>query len=404
MLQGKKIILGVSGGIAAYKAAELTRLLVKAGAAVYVVMTRAATEFVQPLTFETLSNRPVCLEMFRLDTDSKIKHIHLAEGADAIIVAPATANIIGKIVSGIADDLLSTLLLTVTCPKLIAPAMNTDMFNNPVVQRNMAALPPLGFTVIQPGSGELACGVVGTGRMAEPGEIFEQILARLTPKDLAGETILVTAGPTREYLDPVRFISNPSSGKMGCQIAQVAKRRGARVILIHGPVAVPLPVVDETVAVETATEMKDAIIDRLDQVTVLIKAAAVGDFKLAKPYEQKIKKQLFDGKLELIPNVDILQAISARKGDRLYVGFAAETDHLEEHARQKLQAKKLDLIVANDIAQPGSGFAVDTNAITMIDRSGAVEICPCQSKEAVAGIILDKIQQLLNLAGKAGSR
>lgn len=394
MLRGKEIILGVTGGIAVYKAVELLRLLTKAGAAVHVVMTRAATEFVTPLTFQTLSCHPVHLELFNLISEQQIGHISLAERADLFLVAPATANFIGKVACGIADDLLTTTVMATRAPVLIAPAMNVNMYQNPIYRENEARLKGHGYLFVPPASGMLACGYEGEGKLQDPEVILEEAVAALTPKSLAGERILVTAGPTREEIDPVRFISNHSSGKMGYAIARQARLRGAEVTLVTGPTALQPPYGVTAVQVESACEMRDAVLERLDGSDIVIKAAAVADYRPRQRAGMKVKKDAAHLAIELERNPDILAEIGARKGGRVLVGFAAETQDLVVNAASKLTRKNLDLIVANDVSQEGAGFNVDTNIVKMLFRDGRIEELPIMGKDELAGIILERVELL----------
>ena len=394
MLKDRRIVLGVTGGIAAYKAAELVRELVRRGAKVRVVMTDHACKFVTPLTFETLSGNPVASNLFWVPGEFEIGHIALADFAELVVIAPATANIIGKMAAGLADDLLTTVLLAADAPVLICPAMNAKMYANPVVKENLARLVSRCHTILEPGYGELACRVEGQGRLAEPSEIAEEIESMLTPKDLQGEHVLVTAGPTQEPFDPVRFISNHSSGKMGYALAVTARRRGAAVTLVSGPTALPVPRGVAFVPVRTAVEMRDAVLDRLEEATVVIKAAAVADYRPEVCEPEKIKKK--DGSLTICleRNPDIISEVARRKGDRILVGFAMESEHLIEHARTKLIEKGMDFIVANDVTEPGAGFRGDTNVISILDREGGVEAFPLLDKMDVAGVILDRVKKI----------
>ncbi len=395
MLKEKTIVLGVCGGIAVYKSVELLRLLVKAGASVHVIMTKSACEFVTPLTFQTLSGHPVHTELFNLLQEMEIGHITLADRADLFIVAPATANLVGKVASGIADDLLTTTLMATKAPVLLVPAMNVNMYENPIYQRNEGILRAGGYHLLEPDCGYLACGWEGKGKMPAPAAIFEHVAALLAPKDLGGETILVTAGPTREAIDPVRYISNYSSGKMGYAIAKAAYQRGARVILVSGPVAISAPVGVELVNVVTAEEMRQAVLGRLAEATIVIKAAAVADYRPAEVAATKIKKESRAAMtLSLIKNADILAEIGANKGGRLVVGFAAETADLLENARKKLLSKNLDMIVANDISEEGAGFDVETNRVRFLLPDGEVETLPLLDKNEVAQRLLDRIGRL----------
>jgi phosphopantothenoylcysteine decarboxylase/phosphopantothenate--cysteine ligase len=396
MYRDKQILLGVSGGIAAYKAVELLRLLVKAGAAVQVVMTRHAQEFVGPLTFQTLSGNPVHTELFSLIQEREIGHISLADRADLCIVAPATANLIGKLASGIADDLLTTTLMATKAPVLLVPAMNVNMWENPLYQENQARLMRHGYHFMTPVTGELACGWQGQGKLPDPAAIFDFAEDLVGTRELAGRTVLVTAGPTREELDPVRYLSNHSSGKMGYAIARAARNRGARVILVSGPVALAPPEKVELVAVTTAREMHAAVMSRCRTADVIIKAAAVADFRPASRADGKLKKGRSErATVDLERNPDILAELGAQKGRAVLVGFAAETADLLANARNKLAAKGADLIVANDVTAPGAGFGQDTNVVRFVERDGRVEELPCLAKEEVAARLLDRVQALL---------
>jgi phosphopantothenoylcysteine decarboxylase/phosphopantothenate--cysteine ligase len=394
MLHGKEIVLGVTGGIAAYKAVELLRLLTKAGANVRVIMTREAMEFVAPLTFQTLSMNPVYIDLFSLISERDIGHIALADRADLIVIAPATANIIGKIASGLADDLLTTTVMASKAPVLIAPAMNVNMYQNSIYRENADKLARHGYLFVEPARGMLACGWEGEGKLQEPQIIFEEIVSVLTPKDLAGEKVLVTAGPTREEIDPVRFISNHSSGKMGYALARAAYRRGAAVTLVSGPTCLDEPYGVEMVRVISAVEMRDAVLRCLDESTIVIKAAAVADYRPEVRGERKMKKSDRPVTLKLVENPDILAEIGKMKGGRTVIGFAAETDNLVENAREKLQRKNLDMVVANDLGQEGAGFNVDTNVVKLLFREGDVEDVPLMGKDELADLILDRVVML----------
>ena len=394
MLKGKEIILGVTGGIAVYKAVELLRLLVKGGGDVHVIMTRAATEFVTPLTFQTLSGNPVHLELFNLISEQEIGHISLAERADLFIVAPATANCIGKLACGIADDLLTTTIMATKAPVLIAPAMNVNMYQNPIYRENEERLKSHGYLFVPPACGMLACGYEGEGKLQAPEVILEEAVAALTPKRLAGERILVTAGPTLEEIDPVRFISNHSSGKMGYAIARQARLRGAQVTLVTGPTALTPPHGVDVIRVQSAKEMREAVQGCLEQTDVVIKAAAVADYRPKARFGDKVKKTQASFAIELEKNPDILAELGAIKGGRLLVGFAAETQDLLENATAKLNAKNLDLVVANDVSQEGAGFNVDTNIAKLLYRDGRVEALPKMGKEELAVEILERVALL----------
>jgi len=394
MLKGKEIILGVTGGIAAYKAVELLRLLTKAGAGVHVIMTKAATEFVTPLTFQTLSMNPVATSIFNLISEQEIGHISLADRADLFIIAPATANVIGKLAGGIADDMLTTTVMATKAPVLIAPAMNVNMYQNPLYRENEAKLRAHGYLFVEPAQGALACGWEGEGKLQEPQIILEEAIAALTPKDLAGEHVLVTAGPTQEEVDPVRFFSNHSSGKMGYAIARAARRRGGRVTLVSGPTCLRTPWGVETVNVRSAEEMREAVLTKVEAGTIIVKAAAVADYRPEVKSVEKIKKTDAPLVLELTKNPDILGELGRTKGGKLLIGFAAETESLSENAAIKLAEKNLDMVVANDVSQEGAGFAVDTNIVRLLFRDGKVEQLPLMSKEKLADVILDRIADL----------
>jgi phosphopantothenoylcysteine decarboxylase/phosphopantothenate--cysteine ligase len=393
-----RIALGVTGGIAAYKAAEILRLLQDRGVRAQVIMTRAAQEFVKPLTFAALSGEKVITSMFgselgQPNVESAIEHIGIAESIQALLVAPATADILGKFAHGIADDFLSTLYLATTAPVIVAPAMNVNMWNHPATQANLETLRRRGVRVVEPGSGYLACGMVGAGRLAANETIVDAVLDVLqTTKDLAGETIVVTAGPTREPIDPVRYLSNRSSGRMGYAIAETAAHRGARVILVSGPTALPAPANVELVFVETAAQMRDAVLARRDEATVFIKAAAVADYTPKSPLHTKMKQHEAFA-LELEPTDDIVALLKKRREGQLVIGFAAETDNVLEHARQKLLKKGMDAIVANDVSKPGIGFESDQNAVTIITPDEVTDVPACTKRE-VAARILDVIRRL----------
>jgi phosphopantothenoylcysteine decarboxylase / phosphopantothenate---cysteine ligase len=399
-----KVLLGVTGCIGAYKAAEILRGLQRRGVQVRVVMTRHATEFVRPLTFEALSGQPVIVEMFDRPNYATIEHIAVAREADLLLVAPATANIIAKFSHGVADDFLSTVYLSNTNPVLIAPAMNVEMWNHAATKANIKILRERGVSFVEPGVGYQACGEVGMGRLAEPEEIVERAIeilksriSDLKSRDFAGERVMVTAGPTVEDLDPVRFITNRSSGKMGYAIAEAARDRGAHVTLISGPVNLPPPENVETVNVRSTREMFEAVMSRLNEVTVFIGSAAVADFRPARRAEQKIKK---GGRktitVELEETEDIIAAVGAapNRERRVVAGFAAESQSLLEYAERKLREKGLDLIVANDITRVDAGFDAETNAATILKRDGSRVEAPLQSKRALADRTLDEIAKL----------
>ena len=395
MLADKKIILGVCGGIAVYKAIELLRLLTKAGADVHVIMTRAAQEFVAPLTFQTLSSNPVHTELFNLIAEREIGHISLADRADLFIIAPATANVIGKIAAGIADDMLTTTVMATKAPVLIAPAMNVNMLMNPIYQENAEKLRRLGYLFEGPVCGSLACGWEGDGKLAAPEAIFESAVTALTEKDLSGRSVLITAGPTREEIDPVRYISNHSSGKMGYALARAAQRRGARVLLISGPTALAKPDGVRVVNVTSAVEMQREVMAHVAESDVVVKAAAVADYRPLARSGTKIKKKGETATIELVKNPDILAGLGAMNGELkprpFLVGFAAETDALAENAAQKLREKNLDMIVANDVSQADAGFNVDTNRALLFFRDGSSSECGLMSKDQLAGAILDHV-------------
>lgn len=393
-LDAKTVLVGVSGGIACYKAAELVRALVTAGATVRVMMSAGAQQFITPLTLQTLSGHPVATDTFSLTQESEIGHIRLADSADAVIIAPATANIIGKLAAGIADDLLTTVLLATRAPVLLAPAMNVHMYENPIVQENLGRLQAHGMRIIAPAEGFLACGYEGKGRLPDIEVLLAEVTRAVSPQDLRGERLLITAGPNREPIDPVRFISNRSTGKMGFAVAAAAWARGAEVCLIAGPTALPTPHGVHRRDVTTAAAMRDAVAAEFETATILVMAAAVADYRPAHPAPEKLKKASGPLRLELERTVDILGEWAPRKGQRTIVGFAAETQDVIANAERKLLQKDLDLIVANDVAGSETGFAVDTNAVTIIDRSGHRESVPLMSKAAVADRVLDRIAAL----------
>jgi phosphopantothenoylcysteine decarboxylase / phosphopantothenate---cysteine ligase len=389
-----KVALGVTGGIAAYKAAELVRLLQDRGIRVQVVMTRAAQEFIRPLTFAALSGEKVITDLFGAgaeepNIDSAVEHIAVAQAIDALVVAPATADVIAKFAHGEANDFLTTLFLATTAPVVIAPAMNVNMWENAATQANIQMLKARGYTVVEPDSGYLACGMVGAGRLAANETIVTAVLKALkAEQDLVGETVLVTAGPTREPIDPVRYIGNRSSGKMGYALVEAALRRGAKVVLISGPTALKPPSAAEVVQVQTAQEMRDAVMAHFDQATIVIKAAAVADFTV-RAADEKLKRK-GPMTLELEPTTDILAELGAKKGNRIVVGFAAETTDALANARKKLESKSLDAIVLNDVSQPGIGFDSERNAVTILTHAGA-ETVPETSKWEVAHRVLDVV-------------
>jgi phosphopantothenoylcysteine decarboxylase/phosphopantothenate--cysteine ligase len=397
-LAHKNIVLGICGGIAAYKGAELLRLFIKKNAKVRVMMTKSALNFVGEATFAALSGTGVCSDLFDAETavdGAAIRHIEWAEDADAVVIAPATANMIGKLANGIADDALSTFMLAVTAPRFICPSMNTHMYENRAVQRNLDQPEQDGFEIVEPGSGALACGTVGPGRLPEPQEILEAVTAGLTPKDLASRNVLVTAGPTHEPLDPVRYIGNPSSGKMGYAIARAAAARGAAVTLISGPTVLEDPPAVEVIRVKTALEMSAAVMERFNTSDILIKSAAVSDFRPETCCDQKVKKEAAEGTICLARNPDILKEAGRLKQDQVLIGFAAETEQLEAYATGKLKEKNLDLIVGNLVTGPDAGFATDTNRVTLFFKDGSSETVPLMEKELLANVILDHAVRLL---------
>ena len=391
-LKDRRIILGVTGSIAIHKSIDLASQLVKHGASVHVVMTENATRLVQPLQFQVISRNPVLLDLFNAGSDWKPTHIDLADRADLLAIVPATANVIGKMANGIADDVLSTVTISVHCPVLIAPAMEEHMYQNPFVQANIQKLREHGIEFVEPVSGDLASGREGIGRLNTVEVILERIIQLLcATKDLANKKIVVTAGPTREYLDPVRFISNRSSGKMGFAVADAAHRRGAEVILISGPTAMLPPSGIDCQYVETAMEMREAIFEVFNHADIVIMTAAVADYRAQTVSSDKMKKKTDQLTIQLEKNPDIAQELGRRKAHQILVGFAAETGNLLNHARQKLVDKNLDLIVANDILAKGAGFEGDTNVVTLLNRDGTHEQLPLLPKREIADIILDRI-------------
>jgi phosphopantothenoylcysteine decarboxylase/phosphopantothenate--cysteine ligase len=386
------VVLGVTGCIAAYKACEVLRELQRREVDVHVVMTTAARRFVGPLTFEALSGHPVFHDQWALGASSDIRHVSLADDADVLLVAPATANTIGKMARGIADDALSTLYTATKAPTVVAPAMNANMLGHPAVQENLAILRARGVRIVEPGSGHLACGWLGPGRLAETPDIVEAAMAALARRgDLAGETVLVTAGPTVEDIDPVRFLSNRSTGRMGYRIAEAARDRGARVVLVSGPTSLTAPEGLDVVHVRSAAEMARAVDEHFDEATIVVAAAAVADYRPAAVSESKLKKANGPLSLELVRTADILRGLGERKGGRLLVGFAAETEDLVERARAKLREKRLDLIVANEA---GAGFGGDTNAAVLLPREGDPVNVPTVSKRELAELLWDEIARL----------
>ena len=392
MLKGKTVVLGVSGGIAAYKIPNLASALVKLGCNVQVLMTRNATEFITAVTFETLTGNKALVDTFDRNFQFKVEHVAVADQADLVMIAPATANVIAKLAHGLADDMLTTTVLACDCPKVVVPAMNTRMYDNPVTQDNLNTLRRYGWEVVEPASGYLACGVTGRGKLPEPSELLQTILHHLAhEKDLAGKRVLVTAGPTREQLDPVRYLTNRSSGKMGYAIAQAAERRGAEVTLVSGPVSLKkLPYV-ETVDVESAQEMYDAVVSRAPEQDIIIKAAAVADYRPATVAEDKIKKSDGEMSIPLERTQDIIGYLGQhRKPGQFLCGFSMETRDMVENSRKKLEKKNMDMIAANNVKVAGAGFQVDTNQLTLITREDLLEL-PLVSKEEAADLLLDEI-------------
>jgi phosphopantothenoylcysteine decarboxylase/phosphopantothenate--cysteine ligase len=393
-LDGREIILGVTGSIAAYKAVYLLRELTRAGARVTVCLSEHAREFVGPLTFRTLSGRPVLTSLFDPQSDAAVEHVSLAEQAAAVVVAPATANLLGKAAHGIADDFLTTMLLAARCPVVMAPAMDGGMWTHPAVAANVAILRARGVVVLEPDAGALASGLSARGRLPEVDVIVEAVLNALTPaRDLAGDRVVVTAGPTREPIDPVRYISNRSSGRMGYALAAAAARRGAQVTLVSGPTALMPPAGAAFVPVQTAEEMREAVLHHAERASIVIKAAAVADYRVQRPADQKIKGKR-DLTLELTPNPDILAEVAARARGGFIVGFAAETNDVVANARAKLTAKGIDLLVANDVSRRDIGFDAEDNEVLLIDRWGGSRALARMPKPAVADAILDEILAL----------
>lgn len=395
VLSGKKILLGITGSIAAYKAVLILRQLQSEGADVTVVMTSAAARFIGPATLEALSGHPVHRDLF--ESPHEMVHLSLAQQADAILVAPASADFLARVTLGLSNDLLLTVVLAARCPVLMAPAMDAVMWENPTVQDHVMQLQDRGMTLIQPDHGPLASGLTGPGRLATESQVLSAVCAVLAVReDWKGEVVLVTAGPTREPIDLVRFLSNRSSGKMGYALARAARDRGARVILVSGPTALPFPSGVEVFQVETSEEMRQAVRKFFSESTVLIMAAAVADWKSVRPFPRKLKKSDPSFHLDLIPTPDILEEAAAMRQDQSIVGFSAETDDLYENAVAKMKRKGMDLVVANDVTQPGAGFETDTNVVTLIDAGGKVEKLPVMSKDLVSQKILDRIFRIRN--------
>ncbi|WP_170075253.1 bifunctional phosphopantothenoylcysteine decarboxylase/phosphopantothenate--cysteine ligase CoaBC [Paraclostridium dentum] len=398
MLKDKTVVIGVCGGIAVYKACDLVSKLKKTGVNVHVIMTKSATEFVAPLTFQTLSQNYVVEDMFESPKTWDVEHISLAKKADVFVLAPATANVIGKVANGIADDMLTTTIMATKAKVLIAPAMNTNMYENPVVQRNIQTLKDLDYKFVEPESGRLACGDIGSGKLASVDTIFNSIIELLEiKKDLEGTSMIITAGPTVESIDPVRYITNRSTGKMGYSIAKKAIERGADVTLVSGPTnIVPPQNLKKFIQIESAEDMYNAVLENMDENQVIIKSAAVADYRPKEYSDNKIKKSDYDLSIRLDRTKDIALELGKIKNNKILVGFAAETNDLLENAKNKIQKKNLDFIVANDLTQDGAGFGVDTNIVKIIDREGVIQEHPKMKKEEVADVILDKIKTLLN--------
>lgn len=396
MLKGKTILLGITGGIAAYKAASLASALVKLHATVEVVMTKNATEFITPLTFEELTGHRVMVDTFDRNFQHQVEHISLAERTDLMIIAPATANVCAKLAHGLADDMLTTTALACRCPKLIAPAMNTNMYENPITQDNLSLLRNYGWEVIEPACGRLACGAVGKGKLPDPEDLLQFILRAIAmPKDLNGKRVLVTAGPTREALDPVRFVTNHSSGKMGYAIAKMAMLRGADVTLISGPTSITVPPFVKVIKISSAQEMFDAVATEAPTADYIFKAAAVADYTPAEVSEEKLKKKDGDLSIPMKRTQDILKYLGEnRRENQIICGFSMETQNMIENSREKLIKKGVDMICANNLKQTGAGFGVDTNVITLITADETMEL-PLLSKEAAANAILDKAISLM---------
>lgn len=393
MLKGKHIVLGVTGSIAAYKIASLASMLKKKQADVTVIMTQNATNFINPITFETLTGNKCLVDTFDRNFQYSVEHVALAKQADVFLVAPASANVIAKAANGLADDMLTTTLLACTCPKIVAPAMNTRMFQNEIVQDNLKRLEHYGMEVVHPASGYLACGDTGEGKMPEPEVLYEYIVKALTPKDMVGRHVLVTAGPTQEKMDPVRYISNHSTGKMGYAIAEQAMRRGADVTLVSGRVSIQPPIGVHVVPIVSAADMAQAVKDRADEQDIIIKAAAVADYRPADVSDEKVKKKDDSLSLALERTEDILAFLGAhRREGQFLCGFSMETEHMIENSRAKLEKKNIDMIVANNLKQKGAGFGTDTNVVTLLTREETVEL-PMMSKEEVADALLDYIME-----------
>jgi phosphopantothenoylcysteine decarboxylase/phosphopantothenate--cysteine ligase len=399
-----RIALGVGGGIAAYKSAELARLFMQRGHEVQAILTRSAQEFITPLTFATLTGRKTITDLFsdsspEATLSSAVEHIGVAQESDLLVVAPATANLLAHFAHGLADDFLTTMYLAFTGPVVLAPAMNTNMWEHAATQNNVAVLRERGHYIVAPGDGFLACGMVGAGRLADPIEIADAVDRMIGAKqDMEGETVLITAGPTQEPIDPVRFLSNRSSGKMGYALAEAAAARGARVILISGPVSLPTPRGVERIDVQTAQNMRDAVMANLGSATIVVKCAAVADFRVAQVPVQKIKKTAARMSVELDPTPDILAEIGRNKGDRLLIGFAAETENLKQESQRKLQAKNCDMIVGNLVGQSETGFESDENEVLLVTRTGAVQVARAQKRAIADRIFTEALKLRASLA------
>ncbi|AZU61469.1 bifunctional phosphopantothenoylcysteine decarboxylase/phosphopantothenate--cysteine ligase CoaBC [Neobacillus mesonae] len=407
MVMEKKILLCVTGGIAVYKAAALTSKLIQAGASVKVILSESAAKFVTPLTFQALSRNEVYTDTFDEKNPQVIAHIDLADWADLILVAPATANTIAKLAGGIADNMITTTLLATTAPVWVAPAMNVHMYDHPAVKKNLSILAEYGYQFIEPSEGYLACGYVGKGRLEEPEKIVEIMKQYFTNKNnqpLKGKTVLITAGPTREKIDPVRYITNHSSGKMGYAIAEEAKKQGARVVLVSGPVHLESPKGIEVIKVESAEEMYNTVLEFFDLADLVIKTAAVADYRPKQAYDHKVKKQAGDSILELERTKDILLELGKRKKNQVLIGFAAETNNVAEYAQKKLEKKNADMIVANNVKAEGAGFGTDTNIVTLFKRDGTALELPIMSKAAVAERIMIEATSLLKEMGRNENR
>ena len=396
MLKGKTVVLGVTGSIAAYKIASLASMLVKKQVNVHVIMTQNATNFINPITFETLTGHKCLVDTFDRNFEFQVEHVSLAKQADVVMIAPASANVIGKLAHGIADDMLTTTLLACRCPKFLSPAMNTAMYENPMVQDNLKILKKYGYKVITPASGYLACGDTGSGKMPEPEILFQYIERELAgPKDLTGKKVLVTAGPTQENIDPVRYITNHSSGKMGYAVAKAAMLRGAEVTLVSGQTALIPPMFVDYVQITTAEEMYQAVTSRSDEQDIIIKAAAVADYRPKTVYENKVKKQDGQMSIELERTRDILAYLGEHKRENQFLcGFSMETENMIGNSRAKLQKKNLDMVAANNVKVEGAGFQGDTNVMTLITQDQEIAL-PLMSKEEVADKILDTIRSAM---------